>query len=69
MNDLSIKPVSLALASYIITLRSSENSTYLAHFSFMLHFCSLRLYNYISTPKKFTTKFLVDPNGKIFEIS
>ena len=52
MNDLTIQPVSQPLASYTITLKSS-NASYLAYFSFTLHFCSLRLYDYFSTPKNF----------------
>jgi hypothetical protein len=68
MNDLTIQPVSQPLASYTITLKSS-NASYLAYFSFTLHFCSLRLYDYFSTPKKFSSVFLFDPNGKVFEIT
>jgi hypothetical protein len=68
MNDLTINPVKQSLKSYTITLRSS-NPTYLAHFSFKLHFCLLNIYDYISIPNNFTRFVLVNPNEKNFEIT
>ena len=60
MENTTISPEKLALKSFTITLKASKPD-YPAFFSFVLHFCKVKWYDYTAT-NAFVGYYLVNPS-------